>query len=84
MAHTIRGEGSATLRRYRNNDNTIGTLGKMTVKLPMPTQFDGRNPQFREWIGEVNAYLTITMFTVEDSMDVSATSVDAIDTQDAY
>eukprot|EP00971_Amphidinium_carterae_P155161 3076865-Amphidinium_carterae.1 len=31
------------------SDNTIGILGKLNVKLPMPTKFDGKNPQFREW-----------------------------------
>eukprot|EP00971_Amphidinium_carterae_P269204 5340664-Amphidinium_carterae.1 len=46
----------------------------MSVKLPMPTQFDGRNPQFREWSGE-------------DYMDESAKSIEAIDIrniQEAY
>eukprot|EP00971_Amphidinium_carterae_P225472 4472265-Amphidinium_carterae.1 len=48
MAHTIPSEGSATLRIYRDTDNTLGMLGAMSVKLPMPTQFDGRNAHFRE------------------------------------
>eukprot|EP00971_Amphidinium_carterae_P254639 5055132-Amphidinium_carterae.1 len=30
----------------------------MSVKLPMPTQFDGRHPQLREWSGDVKAYPT--------------------------
>eukprot|EP00971_Amphidinium_carterae_P132897 2631711-Amphidinium_carterae.1 len=37
--------GPATLHIYRD-DNIVGMLGKMSVKLPMPTHFDGRNPQF--------------------------------------
>eukprot|EP00971_Amphidinium_carterae_P035959 706951-Amphidinium_carterae.3 len=77
MTHTILCEGSATLRIYRITDNTIG-MGKMSVKPPMPAQFNGRNPQFREWSGEVH---------VEDCMDKSAKSVEAIDirnNQEAY
>eukprot|EP00971_Amphidinium_carterae_P004876 97569-Amphidinium_carterae.1 len=31
---------------YDDTDNTVRMLGKMSAKLPMPTQFDGRNPQF--------------------------------------
>eukprot|EP00971_Amphidinium_carterae_P011750 231384-Amphidinium_carterae.1 len=53
----------------------------------MPTQFDGRNPQFREWSGEVKVYLTIHNVHIEDYMDQSAKSVDAIhlrNIQDAY
>eukprot|EP00971_Amphidinium_carterae_P013291 261884-Amphidinium_carterae.1 len=53
----------------------------------MPTQFDGRNPQFREWSGEVKAYLTIHNVHREDYMDESAKSMEAIELrsiQDAY
>eukprot|EP00971_Amphidinium_carterae_P148909 2952204-Amphidinium_carterae.1 len=59
----------------------------MSVKLPMPTQSDGRNPQFREWSGEVKADLMIHNVHIEDYMDQSAKSIDAIDLrniQDAY
>eukprot|EP00971_Amphidinium_carterae_P245849 4882918-Amphidinium_carterae.1 len=38
--HTTPSEGSATLWIYKENDNTIGMLGKMSAKLPMPTQID--------------------------------------------
>eukprot|EP00971_Amphidinium_carterae_P159498 3161818-Amphidinium_carterae.1 len=51
----------------------------MSVKLPMPTQFDGRNAQFREWSGEVKAYLTIHNVHIEDYMDESAKSIEATD-----
>eukprot|EP00971_Amphidinium_carterae_P078027 1543834-Amphidinium_carterae.1 len=37
----------------------MAMMGNMNIKLPMPTQFDGRNPQFNKWAGEVKAYLTI-------------------------
>eukprot|EP00971_Amphidinium_carterae_P053126 1046415-Amphidinium_carterae.1 len=53
----------------------------------MPTQFDGRNPQFREWSEEVKAYLTIHNVHIEDSMEESAKSMEAIELcniQDAY
>eukprot|EP00971_Amphidinium_carterae_P294218 5841918-Amphidinium_carterae.1 len=46
-----------------------------------------RNPQFREWSGEVKAYLTIRNVHIEDYMDESAKSVEAIDiynVQEAY
>eukprot|EP00971_Amphidinium_carterae_P278719 5533075-Amphidinium_carterae.3 len=79
-------KGPATLHIY-NDNNTIGMLGKMSAKLPMPTQFDGRNPQFREWSGEVKAYLTIHNVHIEDYMDQSAKSIEAIglpNIQEAY
>eukprot|EP00971_Amphidinium_carterae_P240915 4782729-Amphidinium_carterae.1 len=44
----------------------------------MPTQFDGRNPQFREWSGEVKAYLTIHNVHIEDYMEEPAKSMEAI------
>eukprot|EP00971_Amphidinium_carterae_P059045 1167408-Amphidinium_carterae.1 len=53
----------------------------------MPTQFDGRNPQFREWSREVKAYLTIRNVHIEDYMEESAKSMEAIELrniQDAY
>eukprot|EP00971_Amphidinium_carterae_P033958 668472-Amphidinium_carterae.1 len=81
-------KGPATLHVYRERErenNIVGMLGKMSVKLPMPTQFDGRNPQ---WSGEVKAYLTIHNVHIEDYMDQSANkSIDVIDLrniQDAY
>eukprot|EP00971_Amphidinium_carterae_P119894 2374646-Amphidinium_carterae.1 len=59
----------------------------MSLKLPKPTQFDGRSPQFTEWSGEVQAYLAIHNVHIEDCMDKSTKSVEAIDIrniQDAY
>eukprot|EP00971_Amphidinium_carterae_P335925 6472018-Amphidinium_carterae.2 len=59
----------------------------MSVKLLMPTHFDGRNPQFREWSGEVKTYLTIHNVHIEDYMDQSTKSIEAIDIrniQEAY
>eukprot|EP00971_Amphidinium_carterae_P248222 4928125-Amphidinium_carterae.1 len=67
-AHRIPCEGPLTIRQCRDNDNTIGMLGRTSVKYP----FDGRNPQFREWSGKVKAYLTIRTMHIEDYMDESA------------
>eukprot|EP00971_Amphidinium_carterae_P210081 4167785-Amphidinium_carterae.1 len=48
-----------TLNIYRMEEGTISMLGRMNIKLPSPTQFDGRYPQFNEWSGEVKAYLGV-------------------------
>eukprot|EP00971_Amphidinium_carterae_P170960 3388038-Amphidinium_carterae.1 len=59
----------------------------MNVKLPIPTQLDGRIPQMREWSREAKAYLTKQNVQIEDYMDESAKSVEAIDIrniQDVY
>eukprot|EP00971_Amphidinium_carterae_P032332 636804-Amphidinium_carterae.1 len=45
----------------------------------MPAQFDGRNPQFREWSGEVKACLTIHNVHTEDYMEESAKSMEAFE-----
>eukprot|EP00971_Amphidinium_carterae_P309850 6157306-Amphidinium_carterae.3 len=47
---------------------TIGMMQKMNIKLPPPTQFDGRYPQFYEWAGEVKAYLSVHNVNLEDIM----------------
>eukprot|EP00971_Amphidinium_carterae_P191614 3802354-Amphidinium_carterae.1 len=54
-------------------------MGKMNIKLPMPTQFDGKNPQFHEWSGEVKAHLSFHNVHIEDYMDGSGRSVETID-----
>eukprot|EP00971_Amphidinium_carterae_P351306 6492043-Amphidinium_carterae.1 len=82
-------EGSATLRIHRDTGNTIGMFGNRSVKLPMPTQLDGRSPEFRDfyWSGDVKVYLTIHNVHIEGYMGESAKSVETIDirnTQDAY
>eukprot|EP00971_Amphidinium_carterae_P232121 4606404-Amphidinium_carterae.1 len=38
------------LHVHKTNDNTVAMMGKMSIKLPTPTQFDGKNPQFNEKI----------------------------------
>eukprot|EP00971_Amphidinium_carterae_P286191 5682637-Amphidinium_carterae.2 len=59
-------------------------MGRMSVKLPMPTQLDGRNPQFREWSGEVRAYVMIHNVHIEDYMDESWKSVETIDLRNIH
>eukprot|EP00971_Amphidinium_carterae_P215146 4270273-Amphidinium_carterae.1 len=41
----------------------------MNIKLPTPTQYDGKSPQFNEWAGEVKAYLTVHNIYIEDLME---------------
>eukprot|EP00971_Amphidinium_carterae_P230825 4580480-Amphidinium_carterae.1 len=46
----------------------------MKLKLPTPTQYDGKSPQFNEWAGEVKAYLTVHNIYIEDLMEESTRS----------
>eukprot|EP00971_Amphidinium_carterae_P345386 6486315-Amphidinium_carterae.1 len=50
----------------------------MNIKLPAPTQFDGKNPQFNEWAGEVKAY--VTTHNVDVELKLSADSSVATET----
>eukprot|EP00971_Amphidinium_carterae_P271001 5377734-Amphidinium_carterae.5 len=52
------------------------------TKLPAPKQFDGRNPQFNEWAGEVKAYLTIHNVSFENYMDSCSRSIETINIVD--
>eukprot|EP00971_Amphidinium_carterae_P080735 1597205-Amphidinium_carterae.3 len=56
--------------RFTTDDVTIGML-KMNIKLPTPTQYDGKSPQFNEWAGEVKAYLMVHNINIEDLMEDS-------------
>eukprot|EP00971_Amphidinium_carterae_P190477 3780263-Amphidinium_carterae.2 len=67
-----------TFHIHKTTSNTIGMMGRMNIKLPTPTQFDGRFPQFNEWAGEVKAYLTIHNVHIDDYMDEFSKSVEAI------
>eukprot|EP00971_Amphidinium_carterae_P058521 1157583-Amphidinium_carterae.5 len=71
---------AGTLPTCSSHARLLGMMGKKT-------QFDARNPQVREWSGEVKAYLTIHHVRIEDHMDESAKSVVAIhirNIKDAY
>eukprot|EP00971_Amphidinium_carterae_P254016 5042764-Amphidinium_carterae.1 len=64
-----------TLRMYdENKEATVGML-KMNIKLPIPTQYDGKTPQFNEWEGEVKAYLTVHNIYIEDLLEESTKSL---------
>eukprot|EP00971_Amphidinium_carterae_P269520 5346615-Amphidinium_carterae.1 len=54
-------------------EGTIRML-KMNIKLPTPTQYDGKTPQFNEWAEEVKSYLTVHNIYIEDLMDDSTRS----------
>eukprot|EP00971_Amphidinium_carterae_P107759 2133876-Amphidinium_carterae.1 len=45
------GENMQALNIYEMEKGTISMLNKMNIKLPIPTQFDGRYPRFNEWAG---------------------------------
>eukprot|EP00971_Amphidinium_carterae_P120354 2384759-Amphidinium_carterae.2 len=72
LSNTVR------LHVHMTDDNTIAMMGKMNIKLPTPTQFDGKNPQFNEWAGEVKAYLTIHNVHFDDYMDECTRSVETL------
>eukprot|EP00971_Amphidinium_carterae_P132875 2631243-Amphidinium_carterae.1 len=74
---------------YNTKNNTIGMMQKMNIKLltptsascqhnpkkNTPTQFDGKNPQFYEWAGDVKSYLSIHEVHIEDIIDESTRSL---------
>eukprot|EP00971_Amphidinium_carterae_P230264 4569841-Amphidinium_carterae.1 len=63
-----------TLRLCRETEDvTIGMM-KMNIKLPTPTQYDGKSPCFNEWAGEVKSYLTVHNIYIEDLMEDSTRS----------
>eukprot|EP00971_Amphidinium_carterae_P330669 6463831-Amphidinium_carterae.5 len=49
-------EDSTTPHVHKTTNNTIAMIQKMNIKLPTPTQLDGKHPQFNEWAREVKAY----------------------------
>eukprot|EP00971_Amphidinium_carterae_P312916 6218539-Amphidinium_carterae.6 len=80
-------EKMQTLNIYEMDKGTISVLGKMNIKLPSPTLFDGRYPQFNEWAGEVKAYMGVHNVNIEDIMGECTKSVTVIvlnDIQDKY
>eukprot|EP00971_Amphidinium_carterae_P028907 568601-Amphidinium_carterae.1 len=63
-----------TLRMYSEcKDGTVGMM-KMNLKLPTPTHYDGKTPQFNEWSREVKAHLTVHNIFIEDLMEDSTKS----------
>eukprot|EP00971_Amphidinium_carterae_P016245 320370-Amphidinium_carterae.1 len=50
----------------------------MNIKLPNPTMFDGKSPQFNEWAEEAKSYFTIHNIFINDLMDDSCKSTTAM------
>eukprot|EP00971_Amphidinium_carterae_P291460 5786157-Amphidinium_carterae.1 len=46
----------------------------MNIKLPNPTMFDGKTPQFNEWAEDVKSYLTVHNIFIDNLMDDSCKS----------
>eukprot|EP00971_Amphidinium_carterae_P086405 1709954-Amphidinium_carterae.1 len=46
----------------------------MNIKLPTPTMYDGKSPQFNEWSEEVRSYLTVHNIHIDDLLDESSRS----------
>eukprot|EP00971_Amphidinium_carterae_P002241 44338-Amphidinium_carterae.1 len=67
-----------TMVIYETQNNTIGMLQNMSIKLPTSTKFDRRHPQFYEWAGELKLYLSIHNLNIEDVMDDSTRSVTVV------
>eukprot|EP00971_Amphidinium_carterae_P338424 6475745-Amphidinium_carterae.2 len=78
----IEENNTVTLHVHMIDDKTTGMMGKMHIKLPTPTQFDGKNPQFNKWDGKVKAYFTIRNVHFEDYMDSCTSSIDVVHTSD--
>eukprot|EP00971_Amphidinium_carterae_P112338 2225101-Amphidinium_carterae.1 len=70
-AELVTMDNNANKLDFQDNDEKKGEkmMRKMTIKLPAPTQFDARHPQFYEWAGEVKTYLSIHNVHIEDIMD---------------
>eukprot|EP00971_Amphidinium_carterae_P008023 158709-Amphidinium_carterae.1 len=47
-----------TLRLCSETNEMTVHMIKMNIKLPNPTVYDGKSPQFNEWAEEVKSYLT--------------------------
>eukprot|EP00971_Amphidinium_carterae_P074299 1468266-Amphidinium_carterae.1 len=46
----------------------------MNLKLPTPTQYDGKSPQFNAWAEEVKSYLTVHNIYIDDLLEDSTKS----------
>eukprot|EP00971_Amphidinium_carterae_P106437 2108344-Amphidinium_carterae.1 len=57
----------------------IGMMGKMNINYRLQHNLTEEVHKFNEWAGEVKPYLTIHNVHIEDYMDESSRSVDAID-----
>eukprot|EP00971_Amphidinium_carterae_P249023 4943080-Amphidinium_carterae.1 len=63
-----------TLRLCREADDVTIAMMKMNIKLPTPTQYDGKSPQFNEWAGEFKSYLGVHNIYINDLLEDSTRS----------
>eukprot|EP00971_Amphidinium_carterae_P125187 2480551-Amphidinium_carterae.1 len=54
-------------------ERTIAMI-KMNIKLPTPTMYDRKSPQFNEWSEEIRSYLTVHDIHIDDLLDESTKS----------
>eukprot|EP00971_Amphidinium_carterae_P316206 6285214-Amphidinium_carterae.2 len=66
------------IEHLQHREKTIGMMQRINIKLPSPTQFDGRYEHFNEWSGEVKTYIGVHNVNIEDIMDECTKSVTAI------
>eukprot|EP00971_Amphidinium_carterae_P222675 4419275-Amphidinium_carterae.1 len=60
-----------TLRLCDETDEVTIAMLKMNIKLPTPTMYDGKSPQFNEWAKEVKTYLTVHNIHIDELLEDS-------------
>eukprot|EP00971_Amphidinium_carterae_P131639 2607110-Amphidinium_carterae.1 len=63
-----------TLRLYNEIGKVTIAMLKMNIKLPTPTMYDGKSPQFNAWAEEAKAYLTVHNIYIDDLLEDSVRS----------
>eukprot|EP00971_Amphidinium_carterae_P290053 5759226-Amphidinium_carterae.1 len=63
-----------TLRLCSETDDVTVAMIKMNIKLPTPTQYDGKSLQFNEWAEEVESYLTVHNIYINNLLEDSVRS----------
>eukprot|EP00971_Amphidinium_carterae_P027832 548678-Amphidinium_carterae.1 len=60
-----------TLMLCNETEEMTVAMIKMNLKLPTPTLYDGKSPQFNEWAEEVRSYLTVHNIYIDDLLEDS-------------
>eukprot|EP00971_Amphidinium_carterae_P280633 5571070-Amphidinium_carterae.1 len=63
-----------TLRLGNETEELTIAMLKMNIKLPTPTVYDGKSPQFNEWADESKSYLTFHHIYIDDLLEESIRS----------
>eukprot|EP00971_Amphidinium_carterae_P085671 1695376-Amphidinium_carterae.1 len=63
-----------TLRLCNEMEEMTIAMIKMNIKLPTPTMYDGKSPQFNEWSEVVRSCLTVHNIHIDDLLDDSTRS----------